>query len=97
LRRDNRLAYPKSVDTLADGFDGLIYHRFCNWPLFTVGRCCRLEPNQKRSAALKVEAKMDSPAANQPPIRSLLIEWWIDRPKAKHRDYDCEHSPQNAA
>src|SRR5262245_13263844 len=93
LWRDNRFAYPKAVDTFADGLDGLIHHRFRNWPLSTICARRRLEANQKRSAALKVETKMDPPAANQCPIRPLLVERWIDRPKAKRRDHDCQHSP----
>src|SRR5213080_1042841 len=97
LWRDNRLAYPKAVDTFADGLDRLIYHRFCNWPLSTIGACWRLQPNQKRSAALKVETKMDLPATNHCSIRSLLVERRIGRPEAKRCHHDCEHRPQNAA
>ena len=74
LWRDNRLTYAKAVDTLADRLDRLIHHRFCNWPLSTIGACWRFQPNQKRCAALKVETEMDLPVPNQCAIRSLLVE-----------------------
>src|SRR5262249_46413980 len=79
------------------GFDGLIHHCLCNWPLPTIAACRRLQPNQKRRAALKVETKVDLPATNHRPVRSLLIERWIGRPKAKRGDHDRQHRPQNAA
>jgi len=94
LRRNDRLAHAKAIDPLPNRFHRLVHHVLGDGLLFVI-HVGRIQPDQKRSAALQIEPEMDLAKLDHLPVGVLHIKRRIGQRQAEGHDEHGEHRAEH--